>query len=111
MVNAELEAKSAQRRPIFEPTSPERFSRLFFVIVLSYESRRSARGPALAKPAFMVRFCGVRGSIACPGPGTVRYGGNSAFVQGRCGGQFYILDSGSVTRPLCNPPARARASR
>jgi len=111
MVNAELEAKSPQRRPIFEPTSPERFSRLFFVIVLSYESRRSARGPALAKPDFMVRFWGVRGSIACPGPGTVRYGGNTACVEIRCGGKLFIFDSGSGIRLLGNALLKGRQPR
>ncbi len=29
---------------------------------------------------FFVKFWGVRGSIACPGPRTVRYGGNIASI-------------------------------
>ena len=28
-----------------------------------------------------VRFWGVRGSIASPGPKTVRYGGNTTFIE------------------------------
>jgi phosphoribosyl 1,2-cyclic phosphodiesterase len=48
----------------------------------------------------MVRFWGVRGSIACPGPDTVRYGGNTSCVQVRCGGRELIFDGGSGLRLL-----------
>jgi phosphoribosyl 1,2-cyclic phosphodiesterase len=51
---------------------------------------------------FIVRFWGVRGSIACPGPGTARYGGNTSCVEVRCGGQLFIFDGGSGLRPLGN---------
>jgi len=51
---------------------------------------------------FMVRFWGVRGSIACPGPGTVRYGGNTSCVEVRAGGQLFIFDAGSGLRLLGN---------
>jgi phosphoribosyl 1,2-cyclic phosphodiesterase len=51
---------------------------------------------------FIVRFWGVRGSIACPGPGTVRYGGNTSCVEVRCGGQLFIFDGGSGLRLLGN---------
>lgn len=47
-----------------------------------------------------VRFWGVRGSIACPGPGTVRYGGNTPCVEIRCDGHVIILDGGTGLRPL-----------
>jgi phosphoribosyl 1,2-cyclic phosphodiesterase len=50
----------------------------------------------------MVRFWGVRGSIACPGPGTARYGGNTSCVEVRCGGQLFIFDGGSGLRLLGN---------
>ncbi len=50
----------------------------------------------------MVRFWGVRGSIACPGPGTMRYGGNTSCIEVRCGGQLFIFDSGSGIRLLGN---------
>ena len=49
---------------------------------------------------FLVRFWGVRGSIACPGPETVRYGGNTACVEMRCGGHILIFDAGTGLRPL-----------
>lgn len=47
-----------------------------------------------------VRFWGVRGSIACPGPGTVRYGGNTPCVEVRCGDRLIIFDGGTGIRPL-----------
>jgi len=50
----------------------------------------------------IVRFWGVRGSIACPGPQTMRYGGNTACVEIRCGEELFIFDSGSGLRLLCD---------
>jgi phosphoribosyl 1,2-cyclic phosphodiesterase len=47
-----------------------------------------------------VRFWGVRGTIACPGPATLRYGGNTACVEVRCGDHLTILDGGTGLRPL-----------
>ncbi len=51
---------------------------------------------------FSVRFWGVRGSIPCPGPATVRYGGNTSCLEVRCGGSSIILDAGSGIRELGN---------
>ena len=51
---------------------------------------------------FIVRFWGVRGSIACPGPNTARYGGNTSCVEVRCGDQLFIFDGGSGLRLLGN---------
>jgi phosphoribosyl 1,2-cyclic phosphodiesterase len=42
-----------------------------------------------------LRFWGVRGSIAVPGPSTLRYGGNTSCVELRCGPHLVILDAGS----------------
>ena len=56
----------------------------------------------MADPDVIVRFWGVRGSIACPGPGTARYGGNTSCVEVRCGGQLFIFDGGSGLRLLGN---------
>ena len=42
----------------------------------------------------------MRGSIACPGPGTAGYGGNTACVELRCGGRLAILDAGTGLREL-----------
>ncbi len=47
-----------------------------------------------------VRFWGVRGSIACPGPDTVRYGGNTPCIEVRCGDHMVIFDGGTGIRPL-----------
>lgn len=51
---------------------------------------------------FFVKFWGVRGSIACPGPRTVRYGGNTSCVEIRCGGRLLIFDAGTGLRDLGN---------
>ena len=47
-----------------------------------------------------VRFWGVRGSIATPGPETVRYGGNTPCVTIERGRDLLILDAGTGLRPL-----------
>jgi phosphoribosyl 1,2-cyclic phosphodiesterase len=49
-----------------------------------------------------VRFWGVRGSIACPGPATSRYGGNTPCVEVRCGKETLIFDAGTGIRALGN---------
>ena len=46
-----------------------------------------------------MRFWGVRGSIACPGPETARYGGNTACVEMRCGAHVLTFDGGTGLRP------------
>ena len=46
------------------------------------------------------RFWGVRGSIATPGPETVRYGGNTPCVEVNAGGRLLILDGGTGLRGL-----------
>lgn len=51
---------------------------------------------------FCVRFWGVRGSIACPGPSFVRYGGNTSCLEVRCGPHILIFDAGTGLRPLGN---------
>ncbi len=55
-----------------------------------------------------MRFWGVRGSIACPGPETVRYGGNTSCVEVRCGEHLLILDGGSGLRPLGHDLTKAK---
>lgn len=47
-----------------------------------------------------IRFWGVRGSIPCPGPNTVRYGGNTSCVEVRCGDDLLIFDAGTGLRGL-----------
>ena len=54
--------------------------------------------------AMSVRFWGVRGSIPCPGPTTVEYGGNTACLELRFGAEerLIIIDAGSGIRSLGN---------
>ena len=47
-----------------------------------------------------IKFWGVRGSIPTPGPGTVRYGGNTSCVEVRAGSEIIILDAGTGLRGL-----------
>lgn len=47
-----------------------------------------------------LRFWGVRGSIACPSPSHVRYGGNTSCLEVTAGDQAIILDAGTGIRPL-----------
>lgn len=47
-----------------------------------------------------VTFWGVRGSIPTPGPGTVRYGGNTSCVSADFGTDIVIFDAGTGLRLL-----------
>ncbi len=47
-----------------------------------------------------IRLWGTRGSVASPGPQTVRYGGNTACVEVRAGNALLVLDAGTGIRPL-----------
>jgi phosphoribosyl 1,2-cyclic phosphodiesterase len=53
-----------------------------------------------AAPALSVRFWGVRGSIACPSPAYVGFGGNTSCVEVRVAGRILILDAGTGVRAL-----------
>ncbi|MFW5679735.1 MAG: MBL fold metallo-hydrolase [Pseudomonadota bacterium] len=58
---------------------------------------------------FEVRFWGVRGTVAVPGPSTVRYGGNTSCVEVVCGGTRLIFDMGTGLRALGNRLAAQQA--
>jgi phosphoribosyl 1,2-cyclic phosphodiesterase len=47
-----------------------------------------------------IKFWGVRGSIASPGPETALVGGNTSCVEVRCGSTRIILDAGTGLRRL-----------
>ena len=49
---------------------------------------------------FWVKFWGVRGSIACPSPRHVRYGGNTSCLEVNVDGTSIILDAGTGIRNL-----------
>ncbi len=71
--------------------------------ILPQASRRVLPVANLAQfqtPATRVRLWGVRGSIPVPGPGTVRYGGNTTCVEIRADNEIIILDGGSGIRQL-----------
>jgi phosphoribosyl 1,2-cyclic phosphodiesterase len=52
--------------------------------------------------AFFARFWGVRGSIACSGRDTIRYGGNTSSVEIGCGKTRLLFDCGTGIRYLGN---------
>lgn len=54
------------------------------------------------KARLAVRFWGTRGSIATPGPATVKYRGNTACTELRCVPHLLILDAGTGIRALGN---------
>ncbi len=51
-----------------------------------------------------IKFWGVRGSIPCPGPNTVKYGGNTMCIEIRFEDpdRLFIVDAGSGIRELGN---------
>ncbi len=55
---------------------------------------------ARADNDFWIRFWGVRGSLPTPGEDTLKYGGNTACVEVRCGKKIVICDMGSGARPM-----------
>jgi phosphoribosyl 1,2-cyclic phosphodiesterase len=49
---------------------------------------------------FKLKFWGVRGSIACPSPNHIAFGGNTSCLEVACGGERIILDAGTGIRNL-----------
>ncbi|MBE9196572.1 MBL fold metallo-hydrolase [Synechocystis sp. LEGE 06083] len=49
---------------------------------------------------FKIKFWGVRGSIPCPGPTTLRYGGNTTCVEMAIGQERLIFDAGTGIKML-----------
>jgi len=47
-----------------------------------------------------IKFWGTRGSIPCPGPDTVKYGGNTTCFEIFCGEKRVIIDAGTGIRLL-----------
>jgi phosphoribosyl 1,2-cyclic phosphodiesterase len=52
--------------------------------------------------AFELEFWGVRGSIACPSPDHVGFGGNTSCLEVAAGEQRIVLDAGTGLRELGN---------
>jgi len=73
------------------------------IIVQAARVRATVSGVSEGKTGggeFLVRFWGVRGSIATPGAATARYGGNTSSIEVRCGGRLLLLDAGTGIRVL-----------
>ena len=49
---------------------------------------------------FKLKFWGTRGSIPCPGPDTVKYGGNTTCFEITCGSKRVLIDAGTGIRML-----------
>ena len=89
---------------LVKPVSPQEIADILATVPI----RACDNDPASAPPratngasdSALVRFWGVRGSIATPGPDTVRYGGNTSCVEVRVGGDIVILDAGTGIRLL-----------
>src|SRR4051795_836458 len=91
MVNGESDAR---RRPGMRFAPRTRYLAIIcrVHVILLAQAKRGSR--LLQDPEFIVRFWGVRGSIAAPGPSTARYGGNTSCVEVRCGGELFIFCGG-----------------
>ncbi len=53
-----------------------------------------------APPDLTATCWGTRGSIPTPGPGTLRYGGNTSCLEVQAGGRRYLFDAGTGIRAL-----------
>src|SRR5262245_23553592 len=59
--------------------------------------------------AMLIRFWGTRGSLAKPGPSTLRYGGNTSCVEVRTtSGTLIVLDCGTGAHGLGQSLAAGR---
>ena len=52
--------------------------------------------------SFKVKFWGVRGSIACPSPRHIAFGGNTSCIEVSLGGNRIIFDAGTGIRNLAH---------
>jgi len=68
--------------------------------VLETPGQSGAAEPGQGASPMRLRFWGVRGSIATPGPTTLQFGGNTSCVEVRAGGRIIILDAGTGLRLL-----------
>ncbi len=54
--------------------------------------------PSVPASPTRLKFWGTRGSISVPGPGTLRYGGNTTCVEVRADGEIIVLDATIFSR-------------
>lgn len=65
----------------------------------------------LQDESFWLRFWGVRGSLASPGPETIRYGGNTPCLEVNCGSRVLVMDCGTGARRLGTELAERNVER
>jgi phosphoribosyl 1,2-cyclic phosphodiesterase/ActR/RegA family two-component response regulator len=71
----------------------------------------TVKAAVLTRSSTSIKFWGTRGSIATPGPATMRYGGNTSCVEMRCGDTILMLDCGTGAREMGNSLAQEFAGR
>ena len=49
-----------------------------------------------------IKFWGVRGSIACPSPDHMKYGGNTSCIEVQAGDHCFVMDAGTGIRNFGN---------
>src|SRR5579864_2071899 len=68
---------------------------------MSSPARPRCSGNIRTTRTMEARVWGCRGSVAAPGPDTIKYGGNTSCVEVRLeSGQAIVLDAGTGMRPL-----------
>ncbi len=95
---------------LIKPVSPGQIAEILGSIPLP-AAATPAEPVATVADSARIRFWGVRGSIATPGPETVRYGGNTTCVEVRIGDDIVVLDAGTGIRPLGEALRREFAGR
>ncbi len=95
---------------LIKPVPPGQIAEILDSIPLPAAAGPADPAPPVADSA-RIRFWGVRGSIATPGPETVRYGGNTTCVEVRVGEDIVVLDAGTGIRPLGEALRREFAGR
>ncbi|MEY4387247.1 MAG: hypothetical protein RLY20_2530, partial [Verrucomicrobiota bacterium] len=104
-------AYESDRKAAFEAGADEYLVKPFEMPTLASLLHRLAEGTSFSTQVITapdnetatetwLKFWGVRGSIATPGPGTVEYGGNTSCIEVRAGGEIIILDAGTGLRLL-----------
>jgi phosphoribosyl 1,2-cyclic phosphodiesterase/CheY-like chemotaxis protein len=85
-----------------KPVAPARLLELLARLLDPGEATPPALrvSPSQPAPGLRLKFWGVRGSIATPGPSTLHYGGNTSCLEVRVGGRIIILDAGTGLRGL-----------
>lgn len=71
---------------------------IFAMVLRTQDSAQHKTGAVFFRMSLRVRFWGVRGSIACPLPTHIRYGGNTSCIEIDTGDYRLLLDAGTGIR-------------